>query len=362
MGAQRGCLRQHRRHGNDRDLVDRTELARRLRDADTSGWLTVSADLRLMIPLPRRALEEIRDLTAETLATAGIEPSTRAVVALNSDGAGLGTAWSEAASLVAECSCSGPVQSPPRLIRLVEQLQADALITNPTTAARLVRFVRRSGADPSSLPIRRLYLTGEVTRPRNLAHLERAFAAEAVEIWSDPVFGIALASATGAQPRPLFRPTRPHVLDWAPVRTAAHGRAIDLEWVVVPTWAPALDGLAIRTGVVSPRAAGELTRPLWTVGDHVQIRGRWLDLEVLRGRLDELRSELSWCLSISRTIGSDRVTLHVGRATSDELEYVHAIIEDWSPIRVAVIPVRPNGSAVNAVVDRRGYHLGARLP
>jgi phenylacetate-CoA ligase len=266
------------------------------------------------------------EVTAETLDMVGVVESDRIAVALNSDGAAVGTRWAEAAAGIASAAVAiGPARGG-RILEVVDSVHATVLISTPTVAEELARVAGRTTS------VHTVVLTGEVLDPGRRAAIGRHLGVAVGEVVLDPVFGAAVASRPpGAT---AFAVTRPglvgsHRLD---------GGAI--EWTLRCDWSPLLAGRDLRMGIAGPERRGPidgttwLPPPRWTIGDHVLVRGRWVSLSYLRRRL----GPRGWCLAIRRGERADHSTLRVASAAS--LARVRRFVAEHLPVahRVTVDP------------------------
>lgn len=309
------------------------------------GWLTCSADGRLQIAMRRGEVDHARAITARCLRAAGIVEDDRVVVALNSDGAGVGVLWSGAAANVGTAATSARPNGARRLLGRLLAADASALICTPTAARQLAHTVAdEPDLDPQ---LRRVVLVGELIDRAEAVALASMLRCLVSEVWPDPVFGVALAwrdALTAAS----FRRVDPALLSTVP-----HGDAA-AEWVVHPQWCKELHGISYRSGVVSARSTPvALDRPRWTTGDQLLVRGRWLSCRSLERTLDRL-GVTRWQLRISRYRMGERIELIVSHpAPRRGIESALAAV---TPLRLDV-RCKPLPSAAPRLVDRRGHHL-----
>jgi phenylacetate-CoA ligase len=319
-----------------------------------AGWLACSPDGMVTVPLCLAELAELRDLTAEALACVGITRRDRVLVALNSDGAGVGVAWSEAASLVGGAACGIGPRAGPRLAAVLRMVGASTLVCTPSTARSLLVQTRRGAGRPADLGLDRLVLTGELVPDRAVRELAQGFAVRVDEVWCDPIFGAGLAFRPpgGAS----LAPVRPGVIELLPVRPRRAGRHGPLvEWTLAPSWCAALGGARIRTGLVGRASHGPGLPPArWTVGDHLLLRGRWISVRAIAAAV----GPVGWTLVVERGLVHDQARLLVPRDAGVPVAAVRAALGGVSPVHIPVEPVACLPAA--AVVDRRGRHLGQR--
>lgn len=305
-------------------------------------------------------MDVCRDITAETLATAGIDSDDRVIVALNADGAGVAVKWSEAASLIGQAAFLASPKDPARIAHLAGITRATTLVTTPTVAARLLRHCRASGW-PAGWQIRRLFVTGEINTDRDLARLHAAFDAAVTEIWCDPIFGLALASRRCGTGQRDFIATRPNVLADIAIDPARCSGNRLREWVVLPVWSAALRHHAVLTGVAGPEERGaRLPRPCHTVGDHLLLRGRWIHAGRFATHLDDALGEQGWSLVIERGLSGDRARLLTLRLSSSELAAVEDAMRRYVPVRIGRQTVSASELPPQRILDFRGQHLGPR--
>lgn len=321
------------------------------------GWFVASAEGGLVLPLDPDERRMLREITAENLVSIGIREDDGVVAALNSDGAGVGVVWSEAASLVAHRSCAIGVRGGTRLSSILESLGATVLVSTPSFVRNLGVRTRQIGSDPREFGLRSIVLTGEIVADQQIRSIEEMFDARVAEVWSDPIFGAALAHR--GPDDPVFSPVRPALVSTAPVSSVdePRGSGSRVEWVVDPVWCRALEGVRIRTGFVGVDDVA-LPTPTNTIGDHVLVRGRWLSHSHLTAVLAGMGVD-RWQLEIGAGLGSDVATL---RFEGDHRERdVRAATDLVSAVRIEVLPV-PTGSIGSSgrILDHRGQHLGLR--
>lgn len=339
-------------------LIDRSELSDLLPVNSLAGWVASSADLTSFVPVDRAGMAVMRDITAETLGSAGLRQRDRAVIALNMEGACVGANWAESVSQVALLSVAAPVHRPLRIADTIDAISADVLITNATTAWRMARAIRWTGRDPADLQLRLLVLTGEIVRRSDLNRLGTTFHANVVETWSDPLFGVALAVGEAGPDYSRFTVVRPGILDTTPV-TAAPGSPVRFpvrEWTFVPTWCDRLNGYAVRTGIAGPPSRRRALEQRWTIGNNLLVRGRWLDLQVLNQMACNAGFAI-WSLEVTRGLNSDRATVLLP-AINDTRSMAQQLAS--LPIRIDIRTLPPPAVPTRRVIDRRRQHLGPR--
>jgi hypothetical protein len=340
-------------------LIDRTEVPIRFPASSLTGWVAGSADLTSFVPVDRAGMAQMRDITAETLATVGLQASDRVVVALNMDGACVGANWAESASQVAGLASTAPVNWPLRVVQTLGALSACVLVTNPTTAWRVARAMRSVGRDPVDFRLRLLVLTGEILRRSDLERLSTAFQTNVVETWSDPLFGVALAVGEAGHKYSRFKPVRPGILDTTPTQVAqfaSSGIAVH-EWTFVPTWCQQLRHRAVRSGVAGSAGSRSAFEQRWTIGRNLLVRGRWLDLHSF-DRLAGAGGAGAWSLEVARSLHSDRATLLIPADNANPLRMAEQLAS--LPIRIGIRSVPSHAMPVTKVVDRRRQHLGPK--
>src|SRR5699024_5721952 len=130
-------------------LLTRDQLGEATRSVRRErGWFVASAEGGLVLPLDPGERQALREITAENLVSIGVDGDDGLVAALNSDGAGVGVVWSEAASLVAHRSCAIGVRGGTRLTSILESLGATVLLSTPSFVRNLGVRMRQIGSDP----------------------------------------------------------------------------------------------------------------------------------------------------------------------------------------------------------------------
>lgn len=322
---------------------DLAEAARSL--GDSQGWLTCSADGSLQISLSPAELEAARRITARCLLAAGILDSDRAVVALNSDGAGVGVLWAEAASTVCRAATATRADGTRRLLGRLSAANATVLICTPTAARQLAQLV---DDEPDRHPrLRRVIVVGEIIAGCDAQTISSSLGCLVSEAWPDPVFGVALAWRD-ALSSAAFRRVDPALLTTEAVTDDV------AEWIVHPSWCDELHGISYRSGVVCVSSDCDvLDRPRWTTGDHLLIRGRWLSCSALERELNGLGVE-RWQLRVRRLGTGEHIELAVASETVDP---IHAALPTVTPLRVEVT-MEQFSDTVPRLRDERGHHLG----
>lgn len=224
--------------------------------------------------------------------------------------------------------------------------------------------------DPLDLELRLLVLTGEITDAKTYRHLAAEFGAQVVELYSDPVLGLALAHrnpTTGSELVPaepgllaLAALDRDEFLDVADTETPG-------EIVVAHNWHEHLGGVQLRTGYVANHCAdGAISTPSHTVGDHVLVRGRWFSLTALARMLRKIDGITHWRFEVSRkgTLDSATLTVSFNRESlirngmwKSRIEHGLAAL---TPISITVQVDENVREEVTepAIADHRGHHLG----
>lgn len=330
-------------------VLRREELATFARTLGAApGWLTCSADGGLQIPMSAVEVESARAITAACLAAAGLLDSDRVVVALNSDGAGVGVLWSEAASRVCAAATVTRPDGTRRLLGRLVAADATALVCTPTAARQIVDVVT---AERSLAPcLRRIVLVGEIVEGPEASALAAALGCLVSEAWPDPVFGVALAWRD-ALTNTSFRRVEPSVLSVEMVSSSTG------EWIVHPLWCEDLRGISYRSGIVSASTdPSVLDKPRWTTGDNLLARGRWLSFGSLEQVLDQFGVE-RWQLQVRRHGAGEQIELVVeGPSSTTRIEEALRAI---TPLRV---DVRQGHVAERAprLHDERGHHIDRR--
>lgn len=339
--------------------ISREELGALTRAGSVGhGWLVCSGEGEALAALDPAGVEVLRDLTAETLVSVGVDESDRVLIALNSEGAGTGVLWTQAASVTAGAAGSAGPRQGLRTASMIRGTGASVLVTTPSLATALAVRMRAAGSDPRQLRLRLLVLVGETADDGRRRRLGDDFDARVTEIWCDPVFGAGLAwrsPDSGSE----FRLVRPAVVTPEPVEVTEpprDGGAL-VEWVLQPDWVPALAGVGVRTGVVS-RPGAWLGDPRWTVGDHVLVRGRWVSLGALDRCLKGLGAD-RWQLRVEA--GTAREQLQLGYDAPIPIPVVEAALEAVCALRPRVAPQAVERDEPR-LLDARLQHLGDRSP
>jgi hypothetical protein len=333
------------------------------------GVLVCSPDTDVVAPLSSDDRESAIERSVRTLRAAGITHRDRSIIALNNDGDGPGALLADAAARAGEAAASVGPRGRMRLLRAIQAVGATTLVTTPTGAADLLaRLHLEFLVDPEDLGLQRLVLLGELTAPSSYAHLGAEFAVEVVELWCDPIYGVALGHR-----RPERDPG--FAVDGGEVGLAAlttdalvaPERGERAEWVVAPTWSRAWDGHVLRTGWVAEGGGATLPAPTHTIGEHVLVRGRWLSLPALDQALQRIDGVSGWSLEVERTGTLDRATLHVVMSRPSLVDNpmwtkrIQDATRAMTPILFETAHHGPDdGCARDAVVDRRGHHLSNR--
>ncbi|MFI1337905.1 hypothetical protein ACH4U7_49105 [Streptomyces sp. NPDC020845] len=356
-----------------RGWCSRAELSAAGIDARTARGLLLSSPVAdVVAPLTPEDLDKAVEISGRTLTAAGLLAGDRVVAALNSDGELTSSLYAQAAAKTAEAVVSTGPRGRMRLLKVIEGLRANVLVTTPSGAMDfLARLHMEFLADPLDLELRLIVLVGEIADDRTHKHLAREFGAEVVELFADPLLGIPLAHRRPRGSESSWQDADGSLLlarldaDTELEPPYADGLA---EFVVTHPWHSTLAGLALRTGYVA-RLDGQaklLPAAAHTVGDHVLVRGRWLSVPHLVRALRAIDGITRLRLEINRKGTLDTAALHVtfGRATLTGNPMWKARIEQ---VLTAVTPVHIDVVVAEQVeethlpievVDQRGQHLG----
>lgn len=349
----------------------RAQLAAVLKPVNANGLLLTSPIGDTVVPLSAKDHEAALNLARKTLTAAGVDHDDRVVIALNNDGELQGALLADAVTGVAQAVASVGPRGRMRLVKVLEAVGANVLITTPTGAADLLsRLHMEFLMDPLDLELRLLVLTGEITDAKTYRHLAAEFGAQVVELYSDPVLGLALAHrnpTTGSELVPaepgllaLAALDRDEFLDVADTETPG-------EIVVAHNWHEHLGGVQLRTGYVANHCAdGAISTPSHTVGDHVLVRGRWFSLTALARMLRKIDGITHWRFEVSRkgTLDSATLTVSFNRESlirngmwKSRIEHGLAAL---TPISITVQVDENVREEVTepAIADHRGHHLG----
>ena len=329
--------------------------------ARAEGLLLISPLGDTAVPLGPDALE----LAGATLAQAGLAAADRVVVALNNDGDLAGALLAQAAAGVAGAAAAAGPRGRMRLFQTLRALGATVLVATPTGAMDLLaRLHLEFLVDPLDLGLRRILLTGEIASPGTHRHLAAEFDAEVVEVYTDPVRGVPVATARDG----LLEPVRPGLLGLAPLTADT---LLAPPYPVGPAELVSTGPQGItRTGqvVTLGEEAGAIPVPTHTVGDHLLVRGRWLPLSRLTQAISRIDGIGHWELIVARTGTLDQATLRVAFSRASLLRNpmwtrrIKQAVAAVTPvaIEVTVAELVVDGVRPPTVTDRRGQHLGPR--
>jgi hypothetical protein len=341
-----------------RTVLTRSELA------GGDGLLVMVADTA--VPLGPADVAHARELVRDGLTAAGVGAADRVVVALNNDGDLTGALLAQGAAEVATAAAAPGPRGRMRLLAVLREVGATALVTTPTGAMDLLaRLHLEFLVDPLDLGLRRIVLTGEIPSPGTARHLAGEFDAVVTELYTDPVFGLPAATVADG----FLEPLRPDLLTLAALATdaapTAPGRA---EILLRPAWHASLGQRAVRTGHVAVLGDGAtgIPTPVHTVGDHLLVRGRWLSLPRLASALARIDGIAHWELVVARTGTLDQATLQVTFNRPSLLKNpmwtrrIEQSVAAVSPVAIAVAVADDVAIGVlpPTVTDQRGQHLG----
>lgn len=335
------------------------------------GLLRVSPEGDLVVPSSAADRETAHALTVETLRAAGLGANDRVVVALNNDGEPVGSPIAKAAVDVGKAGASVGARGRMRLHSALESVGATALITTPTGAMDfLARLHLEFLLDPLDLELRHIFLVGEIPSPNACAQLASEFEASVRELYADPYLGVPIAYRAPSDA--ALTPTRDGLLGLAPpgkdaVLDAPYPEGL-AELVVTPAWHSTLGGATLRTGQAVRLAGGEqgVPAPEHTVGEHVQIRGRWVSLPKVAAALTRIDGLSHWELRIRREGTLDAAALHV-TFNRDTLiknpmwkSRIAQALYALTPVSIDVViqPEAREDRRPPTVTDERGHHLG----
>jgi len=330
-----------------------------------TGLLQMPSTGDIAAPLAVDELPAAVDLSARSLTGAGLHPSDRVVVALNSDGIGVGAHVAQAAAHAAEAAVNAGPRGRMRLLRALEGSGATALVVTPTGAMDLLaRLHIEFLVDPLDLGIERVVLVGEIPSPGCERQLAMEFGAEVGSVLCDPFFGVAVGHREGdrlaADPAHVVAAPLADDVETAP-------EAGPYELVLRPTWSGPLGDTRLRTGWVGTATAdtaGAVPWPTATVGDRVLVRGHWLSVRAVAGALRLIDGIEAWSLELRRDGTLDKVQLRVAfnrpSLTQNRMwaGRLNASISALTPIDVEVEVVDDPAAIGDRVVDHRGHHLG----
>ncbi len=362
--------------------LTRSDLARAMATAPASaGWLLGGVPGEGFVSLSTEATSALRGRSAAVLVAAGLSTGRRALVSLNSDGDLAGARLGEA---IVEAGASAAVVGPRgrmRTLAAMRTLRPDVWVTTPTGALDfLARLYLEFNVDPMELELDQIFVVGEIPSPGTERRLANEFEAQVTNLYCDPVFGAVwahgrdgrwsipesdgLALAELASDTRVAPATAVAISEASAGSTGSSGEGGALsEIVLCPDWPGPFSGTTIRTGQLFRRGASFFSN---TVGDHVLVRGRWLSIPLLRQALARIDGIAGWCVSVSRGEGTlDKLTI--------QLAYERpSLVANpmWAGrAREAIAAVTPvaftletelagEGVAREAVLDRRGHHLG----
>lgn len=326
------------------------------------------------LPVTAQGLDLMRSLGAQTLRLAGVQAGTVALCALNTSAApGVGI-FAEALAAAGAQVVSADARGRLRLLQVIRGLRPDTLVTTPCGALDfLARLYMEFNVDPLELDLKKIILVGEIASPGAIRRLHAEFEAEVVELYCDPVFFVPLACRRGQQ----WQLAEPGIvqlgaidedqvvsagLDWSDAQNP-------LEIIVNPVWCAPLRECWLRTGQVvrdNRSDAGAFDR---TVGGHVLIRGRWVELARLEKELGLIDGIVSWTLAVERgqrSLDFARLQVRLEReglvANPMWLGRLREAVKASTPIQIDVVTEQAGEGAGDEPMlrDLRGHHLGAQ--
>lgn len=333
--------------------------------AQAAGLLQMPSTGDVAAPLAVDELATAVGVAADHLRGAGLRSADRVVVALNSDGIGVGSLLALAAAEASTAAVSAGPRGRMRLLRAIEGSGATALVITPTGAMDLLaRLHIEFLVDPLDLGIERVVLAGEIPSPGCERQLAMEFGAEVGSVLCDPFFGIAVGHRDGAR----LAASADHVVA-APLAddVVAPPDSGPYELVLRPAWSAALAGAHLRTGwvgVATDDTAGGLPWPTATVGDRVLARGHWLSVAAVTAALKLIDGIEAWSLELRRDGTLDKVQLKVAfnrpSLTQNKMwaGRLRASMAALTPVDVEVEVVEDPATIGDRLVDHRGHHLG----
>jgi len=347
---------------------DRTGLA--MNASETKGAIVFAGSpAEAAIGLGASAVANMQDLSRRTLEGAGLGAGDRLLFAVRREGAPSVELLAQAiAPVVESVAVTGPAGRL-RLLSTIRALKPNVLVTTPCGAADfLARLYMEFNVDPVELELAKIVLVGEIASPGLRKRLSKEFEAELLEVYTDPVFGAALAARRNGGSWTLQDPGTLALAALDRDEITAEGLDGQGELLLRPTWAHGLGAEAIRTGEMVRGVASDAGLFNHTVGEHVLARGQWVSLPLLRRQLKLIDGISRWALTIDRgdrtldsvtlTVALDRETLVAnpmwkGRIQQAVSAATHLHVEIKTELGSPDAP-----AAKETVADLRGHHLG----
>lgn len=362
--------------------LTRSDLARAMATAPASaGWLVSGVPGEGFVSLSTEAASVLRRRSAAVLTAAGVSAGRRVLVSLNSDGDLAGARLGEA---IVETGASAAVVGPRgrmRTLATMRTLRPDVWVATPTGALDfLARLYLEFNVDPVELELGQILVVGEIPSPGTERRLADEFEAQVTNLYCDPIFSAVWAhgsdgrwSTIGSEGLALAElesdtrvaPATATAISAATAgSTGSGGKGGGLsEIVICPDWPGPFSGQTIRTGQLLGRGSSFFSN---TIGDHVLVRGRWLSIPLLRQALARIDGIAGWCVTVSRGEGTlDKLTIQLAYERPSLVENpmwtgrAREAIAAVTPVEFALeTELAGEGVAREAVVDRRGHHLG----
>ena len=325
-----------------------------------------------LVPISLNELNLLRTYSRSTWSQTTIKSSDRVLVStLQEGGFPIATSAEVLAPLCNAVTYANP-RGRLRLLQSIKTFKPTVWVTTPCAALDfLARLYMEFNIDPFELGIEHIVLVGEIASPGSHKRLADEFESVVTEIYSDPVFGAALALRSKSAMQSgetgllaLASPTADMIIcdDWTHTENA--------EIVLTLEDIAALKGLVLRTGqIVAPQQSLNIFH--YTVGDRILARGRWISLPLMTKALKLIDGLQAWQLVIERGEGTlDRITLKIGLNRESLIGNPM-----WQArIREATASVTPVSIHIDAyflsaedpqpsglVDDKRAYHLGGGL-
>ncbi len=261
-----------------------------------------------------------------------------------------------------------------RLLKTIKTLQPDTWVTTPCAALDfLARLYMEFNVDPFELGLEHIVLTGEVASAGAQKRLADEFEAVVTDLYTDPVFGAALAYRDGAA---LCSPSQSLALaEPGSEQLLAEGEQLQAsstaEIVIRHDSVSVLAGNTLRSGQLidceQPHNSFHHTS-----GELVLARGQWLSLPAFNQAFKLIDGIQAWQLVIERGEGTlDKVTARIGLNRETLVENpmwrgrLRETIASVTAVDVHIdtfLLTEDEAQPDSCVDDQRGQHLGKWLP
>ena len=261
-----------------------------------------------------------------------------------------------------------------RLLKTIKTLQPDTWVTTPCAALDfLARLYMEFNVDPFELGLEHIVLTGEIASPGAQKRIADEFEAVVTDVYTDPVFGAALAWREG---NALHCPSQSLALAERDADTIiAQGEQLQAstaaEIVLHNSSVSALAGKVLRSGQLIDCEQNHNSFH-HSCGELVMVRGQWLSLPAFHQAFKLIDGIQGWQLVIERGEGTlDKVTPRIGLNRETLVENpmwqgrLRETIASVSAVEVHVdtyLLTEDEPQPDSCIDDQRGHHLGKWLP